>query len=164
MTNELLTRVETCYRLAEAYFKEAFSRPRISLKLRGQKAGVAHLDENLLRFNARLYQQNRHDFLRQTVAHEVAHLIVHHRFGHSARPHGEQWQQVMNNIYQLPAERFHSYQVEQHPRTQYLYRCACPGQNFWLTGQRHSLINRGRRYFCKTCDNDLYFTGQVKKR
>ena len=46
MPQLLEARVEECYRQAEAFFKRSFSRPRVSLQLRGQKAGVAHLQEN----------------------------------------------------------------------------------------------------------------------
>ena len=75
MSEALLQRVEACYQLAEAFFQRPFLRPAVSLRLRGLKAGVAHLTENKLRFNAQLYRENREHFLRQTVAHEVAHLV-----------------------------------------------------------------------------------------
>ena len=59
MPELLKQRVETCYQQAEAFFKRTFPRPQVSFKLRGQKAGVAHLHENLLRFNLQLYRENR---------------------------------------------------------------------------------------------------------
>ena len=82
MPDLLHARVEACYQLAEDFFKRSFPRPEVSFKLRGQKAGVAHLQENLLRFNPKLYAENREHFLKQTVAHEVAHLV---EMNHSAR-------------------------------------------------------------------------------
>jgi len=89
MPELLKQRVETCYQQAEAFFKRPFPRPEVSFKLRGQKAGVAHLHENLLRFNLQLYRENQDDFLRQTVAHEVAHLVAHQLFGERIQAHGE---------------------------------------------------------------------------
>ena len=74
MPEQLNARVEACYQQAEAFFQRRFPRPEVSFRLRGQKAGVAHLDENLLRFNPQLYRENHDHFLQQTVAHEVAHL------------------------------------------------------------------------------------------
>ena len=68
MPDLLHARVEACYQLAEDFFKRSFPRPEVSFKLRGQKAGVAHLQENLLRFNPKLYAENREHFLKQTVA------------------------------------------------------------------------------------------------
>ena len=73
----IIARAETCYAQAEQYFRRTFARPAIHLDLRGQRAGVAYLDRNLLRFNGQMYRDNSEHFLRQTVAHEVAHLIAH---------------------------------------------------------------------------------------
>ena len=64
MPELLHARVEACYQLAEDFFKRSFPRPEVSFKLRGQKAGVAHLQENLLRFNPKLYAENREHFLK----------------------------------------------------------------------------------------------------
>lgn len=88
MPELLHARVEACYRQAEDFFKRRFPRPEVSFRLRGLKAGVAHLQENKLRFNLQLYRENREDFLRQTVAHEVAHLVAHQLFGPRIQPHG----------------------------------------------------------------------------
>ena len=63
MPDQLNQRIETCYLQAEAFFKRPFKRPEVSLKLRGQKAGVAHLHENLLRFSPQLYRENLAHFL-----------------------------------------------------------------------------------------------------
>ena len=104
MPEHLNARVEACYRQAEHFFQRSFPRPTVSFRLRGQKAGVAHLDENLLRFNPQLYRENREHFLEQTVAHEVAHLIAHQLFGPRIRPHGEEWQLIMRGIYGLPPD------------------------------------------------------------
>lgn len=162
MPEQLLARVETCYQQAEAFFDCRFLRPQISLRLRGLKAGVAHLTENRLRFNAQLYRENREHFLRQTVAHEVAHLVAHQRFGAGIRPHGSEWQQIMLKVYGLPAERCHSYEVKRRQRP-YLYRCQCPdGELFPFTPQRHALVLRGRSYLCRRCRATLVFSGEQR--
>ena len=75
MPEQLNTRVEDCYQLAESFFKRSFKRPVVSLKLRGQKAGVAHLHENLLRFNPQLYRENTEHFLKQTAV-SYTHLTL----------------------------------------------------------------------------------------
>lgn len=159
MPEQLLARVEACYQQAEAFFKCRFTRPEVSFKLRGQKAGVAHLDENKLRFNPQLYRENQEDFLRQTVAHEVAHLVAHQLFGPRIQPHGEEWQLIMRGVYELPPNRCHNYEVKRRKVTRYLYRCACPdGHPF--SAQRHALVARGRRYYCRRCRVTLVFTGE----
>lgn len=160
MPEQLSARVEDCYRQAEGFFKRTFTRPQVSFKLRGQKAGVAHLHDNLLRFNAQLYQENREHFLRQTVAHEVAHLIAHQLFGPHIRPHGEEWQQIMRGVYLLPPDRCHQYEVPRRKSTRYVYRCDCPDGLFPFSAQRHGLVARGRRYLCRRCRATLRYTGE----
>ncbi len=133
MPEQLNTRVEDCFLQAESFFKRSFKRPQVSLKLRGQKAGVAHLHENLLRFNPQLYRENSQHFLKQTVAHEVAHLIAHQLFGERIQPHGEEWQLIMRGVYELPPDRCHTYDGQ-----------AAPGDPLYLPlpvcGQRLSLF------------------------
>lgn len=162
MPDHLRQRVETCYQQAEAFFQRRFQRPEISFRLRGQKAGVAHLTENKLRFNPQLYQANREDFLRQTVAHEVAHLIAHQMFGPRIAPHGEEWQLIMRGVYELPPDRCHNYDVGRRKVTRYLYLCQCPDGEFPFSAQRHGLVRQGRRYFCRRCRATLVFSGEQR--
>lgn len=160
--DQILHRLEQCYQLAEQHFARPFERPRVTLDLRGQKAGIAYLHRNLLRFNAQLYRENREDFLQQTVAHEVAHLLAQALYGDGIRPHGREWQGLMTGLFGLPALRCHDYQVPQRRSTQYLYRCGCP-ESIPFTSQRHALVRRGRRYSCRRCGDRLHFTGQAQR-
>ncbi|KAF1069709.1 MAG: Protein SprT [Pseudomonas citronellolis] len=162
MPEQLRARVEACYQQAEGFFQQRFPRPEVSLKLRGQKAGVAHLDENLLRFNPQLYRENRDHFLKQTVAHEVAHLIAHQMFGPRIRPHGEEWQLIMRGVYGLPPDRCHTYEITRRRTTRYIYRCRCEeNADFPFSSQRHNLVAQGRRYYCRRCRTTLVFSGEV---
>ncbi len=162
MPELLRQRVEACYVQAEAFFKRTFPRPEVSFKLRGQKAGVAHLHDNLLRFNPQLYQANQDDFLRQTVPHEVAHLIAHQLFGASIQAHGQEWQLIMRGVYELPPHRCHSYAVERRVAMRYIYRCPCPDSDFAFSAQRHTLVRKGRRYVCKRCRQVLTYSGETR--
>ncbi|WPO98984.1 SprT family zinc-dependent metalloprotease [Pseudomonas sp. HR96] len=161
MPEQLESRVEACFQQAEDFFKRSFKRPHVSLKLRGQKAGVAHLHENLLRFNSQLYRENREDFLRQTVAHEVAHLVAHQLFGDRIQPHGEEWQLIMRGVYELPPNRCHTYEIKRRGGTRYIYQCPCTPE-FPFTAQRHGLVRKGRRYLCRRCRAPLVFSGQTR--
>ncbi|PVZ13788.1 MULTISPECIES: SprT family zinc-dependent metalloprotease [unclassified Pseudomonas] len=163
MSDPLFERVEHCFTQAEAFFKRPFRRPMVSLALRGQKAGVAHLHENKLRFNAQLYQENREDFLRQTVPHEVAHLVAHQLFGERIAPHGEEWQLIMRGVYELPPLRCHSYEVKRRQVMRYIYRCPCQGSDFAFTAQRHAMVRQGRRYLCRQCRQVLVFSGETRR-
>ncbi|KGF66310.1 MULTISPECIES: SprT family zinc-dependent metalloprotease [Pseudomonas] len=162
MLETLNTRVESCYQQAEDFFKRPFKRPVVSVKLRGQKAGVAHLHENMLRFNPQLFLENSEDFLRQTVPHEVAHLVAHQLFGDTIQPHGEEWQLIMRGVYELPPNRCHTYEIQRRSVTRYIYRCPCPDSDFPFTPQRHKLVRKGRRYLCKRCRGLLVFSGETR--
>lgn len=162
MPELLNTRVEECFKKAELFFKRTFKRPVVSFKLRGQKAGVAHLHENLLRFNPQLYRENTEDFLRQTVPHEVAHLVAHQLFADTISAHGEEWQLIMRGVYELPPNRCHTYAVNRRSVTRYIYRCPCTGSDFPFTAQRHALVKKGRRYLCRTCRHTLAFSGETR--
>ena len=162
MPEQIHARVEACYQQAETFFKRSFARPQVSFKLRGQKAGVAHLTENKLRFNPQLYQENQDDFLRQTVAHEVAHLIAHQLFGLRIQPHGEEWQLIMRGVYELPPDRCHTYAVKRRQVSRFIYRCQCPEGEFPFSAQRHALVNKGRRYFCRRCKVTLHYSGEQR--
>lgn len=165
MPDLLKERVESCFKRAERYFNRSFERPAICFKLRGQKAGVAHICENRLRFNPVLYEENREHFLLHTVAHEVAHLVSYSLYGKHIRPHGPQWQAVMQKVYQLPPQRCHNYAVKRAARTHYLYRCDCPKREpFALSAQRHARINKGMHYLCKACNSRLHYINQQTKR
>lgn len=165
MPNLLQQRVETCLLNAERYFSRTFKRPQISLQLRGQKAGVAHICENKLRFNKVLYEENREHFLQHTVAHEVAHLIAYAVYGKNIRAHGPEWQWVMQDVFQLPANRCHNYPVKHSASTRYLYQCQCPNREaFALSGQRHARINKGMQYQCKSCRTTLIYTQRSVRR
>ena len=163
MPDQLPDRVEACYQLAESFFQRRFARPEVSLKLRGQKAGVAHLQENKLRFNPQLYRENPDDFLRQTVAHEVAHLIAHAVFGARIQPHGAQWQQIMQGVYQLPPLRCHNYAIKRRSVSRFIYRCSCIDGEFPFSTRRHALVMRGQRYLCRRCNSQLTFSGLQRR-
>lgn len=162
MPDTLMARVEACYQQAEAFFGRTFARPDVSFKLRGQKAGVAHLTENRLRFNPQLYRENQEHFLKQTVAHEVAHLVAHQVFGPRIQPHGEEWQLIMQGVYALPADRCHHYAVERSQAPRHLYHCQCPAPEHLFSAQRHRLVLKGRRYLCRRCRGPLTYTGVVR--
>lgn len=163
MPELLKQRVEACYVQAEAFFKRSFPRPEVSFKLRGLKAGVAHLHDNLLRFNPTLYQANQEDFLRQTVPHEVAHLVAHQVFGGGIQAHGREWQLIMRGVYDLAPLRCHSYAVQRRSVTRYIYRCPCPDSDFPFSPQRHRLVRQGRRYVCKRCRQVLTYSGVTRQ-
>lgn len=143
---------ENYIRMAEKYFGRTFPRPLVKINLRGKAAGQARLDQAELRFNRILYEENRDDFIKQTVGHEVAHWIAYCLWG-NVRAHGSQWQQVMQQVFNLPATRLHEYDISRVQGHTYPYRCNC--RHYQLSIRRHRAILRGRYYQCRDCGSVL---------
>jgi SprT protein len=56
--------------------------------------GRAHRDERIIELSTLLWlgrPEKRYD----TVVHEVCHIIVWEKYGHSAKPHGKEWRRCM---------------------------------------------------------------------
>lgn len=97
-----------------------FPMPAIRFDLKGSTAGTAGYNvrnpaASVIRFSATLLRENPEHFLKQTVGHEVAHLLAH--FINPDRridPHGREWRNVMW-AFSLPANRCHSYDTSNVP-------------------------------------------------
>ncbi|WP_354623646.1 SprT family zinc-dependent metalloprotease [Psychromonas sp. MME2] len=139
---------ETCFILAECFFNRSFQRPSYLFNQRGKSAATAHLQRNLIKFNAILYQQNKETFLQQVVAHEVAHLIVYQCYG-KVRPHGKEWQKVMRDVFHCPPHTTHSLDISDVVGQQFTYQCQCSSHQ--LSIRRHNKVLKGGQYLCTRC-------------
>ncbi|NIP48529.1 MAG: hypothetical protein GWN55_07430, partial [Phycisphaerae bacterium] len=79
---------------ARRHYEISLPSAEIDYSLRGRCAAQARVDSNgqtFLRINLQLLSDNLNDYLRQTIPHEIAHLVVNwqarkrHR---RPRPHG----------------------------------------------------------------------------
>lgn len=151
MSKEVLDRaVEACFQKAEAQFGRRFSRPRVTLDLRGRAAGQAHMGKGLLRFNRAMYLANHQAFIDEVVPHEVAHWLAWQLHGPRIQPHGHQWQGLMTGLFGLPAKRTHDFDVQEQT---FSYHCGC--RQHQLTIRRHNKVLRGERYLCRRCGEPL---------
>ena len=165
LSNDLYSvqqRVIGLYTQAEQFFCRHLPMPYIRLDLTGSTAGQAWPQKRLLRFNPVLLQENRVDFLSQTVAHEVAHLLAYDLYGSQIRPHGRQWQLIMTDVFGLPAHRCHQYDTSRSARKEWLYQCQCSGNVIPLGTIRHNRAQRGTVYLCRRCKAPLTFHGKVQ--
>ncbi len=154
-------RVTSLVETASKHFRRPFPLPDIQFNLRGETAGQAWPDQNLIRLNPVLLRENRDHFIQQTVAHEVAHLIAPAVFGDKIRPHGKEWKYVMEEVYKLPAERCHSYDIRSTTRRRYIYECGCAGREIPLTSIRHNRARRGTIYLCQSCGQAVKYKQPV---
>lgn len=144
---------------ANLYFNRQFTPPTVSFAVRGVKAGVAYLQQNEIRFNPVLLQENGQEFIQQVVPHELAHVLVHQLFGRIA-PHGKEWKMVMEQVFGVPAETYHCFDTASVAGKQFPYECGC--QTHWLSVRRHNAIVRDQRhYVCKLCKQLLTFKENV---
>ncbi len=117
------------------------------------QAGQAHVEDNLIRLNSELLLTHGAQFWRETLPHELAHLIVWQLHGRRVRPHGAEWQAVMR-LFGAGLERCHSFTVLPTRRQrEYVYHCACRAHH--LSAVRHGRIQRGGRYICVRCHTPL---------
>lgn len=149
LEQQLLQTVEARYQQAEQQLKQHFPRPEITFKLRGKAAGTAHLQLNKLRFNPVLLKENADAFLSEVVPHEICHLLCHQLYGR-VRPHGKEWRQLMQTLYQLPGNATHSFDTRSVTSKGKAYRCACGEVE--LSIRRHNKVLRGQvQYRCRSC-------------
>jgi SprT protein len=144
--------------VAASHFRLRIGAPSIRFDLRGKTAGQARVFPDrtcVVRYNAALLSRNPAAFLAQTVPHEAAHVVVFHLHGPRRKPHGGEWQTVMQ-LFGAAPERCHSFEVEglQTRRLrQYDYHCGCRGHR--LSSIRHNRVQAGQMYLCRHCGQPL---------
>ena len=151
---------ETLALLAQAEGDFALTIPEVAVRfdLRGGAAGQAvfsRCGKMAIRYNGLLLRENGEGFLRRTVPHEVAHIVVRLLHGPRCRPHGREWQQVMAH-FGAEAVCCHSYDIRRAATRRlrrYAYRCGC--REFALTSIRHGRVQRGQVYLCSYCRQPL---------
>lgn len=143
---------------AKAYYGRSFRLDDIRADIRGKTAGYFRVQPNgfsIINFNPALFEKHAEDFLKQTVPHEVAHLVAYQHHGFRIRPHGQEWQSVMH-LFGAEINRCHSYDVDhiKHRHYRYFeYRCNC--KQHALTAIRHNRILKGQVYHCRKCHQPL---------
>lgn len=140
------------------HFQQDPGRVIVRFDLTGKAAGMAIFPPRatpVIRYNALLLAENRDDFLRRTVPHEVAHIIARRLFGKKIKPHGPEWRQVMQ-LFGAEAARCHNYDVSrssQRKVKRFSYRCDC--RTHQLSSIRHNRVLQGQRYLCIVCKQPL---------
>ena len=81
-------------RILETAYGRTFRTPELAFDLRGRTAGLAYYGTPRIRINLSLAERNTEHFLRETVPHEVAHLVSFELYGSRGRGHGAHWKSV----------------------------------------------------------------------
>jgi len=110
--------------------------------------GRAILDDLRVELNTRLLLENPEELV-AVLAHELAHVVVHVRYGEAASPHGHQWQTLIRAVNMSPS-RTHGLKVKRRRRRRYLYLHICSdcGYSFMSRSVR-------RDYYCVSCGPEM---------
>ena len=123
VTAALHTRVEAkvaqVIQSLELHYNRKFATPAVDYKLRGVVAGRALCGKNIVRFQPALLAANESEYMKETIAHEVCHLIDYElnpnnfvrRYGRKRSLHGPTWQRLMRVTGHTP-ETTHDMDVE----------------------------------------------------
>jgi SprT protein len=111
----------------------------------------------IIRYNAEMAAAQFQAFCQRTPPHEVAHHLVAQLHGsRRVKPHGPEWQWVMES-FGLEPSRCHDYDLEQvqvRRQRRFRYRCGC--REHELSATRHNRILRGQQhYLCRSCGEAL---------
>jgi SprT protein len=132
--------------------------PEIRFDLRGKTAGMVLFTATgscIIRYNLPLLKRYGEEFINTTVPHEVSHFIARLLYGPRIKPHGVEWQRIMD-LFDASPERCHNFNTEQTGgrKLRYFdYRCDC--RDHRLSAIRHNRIMQGTVYLCKHCGSKL---------
>jgi len=140
-------------------YQREFPPIAVAFDLKGRAAGMyrVHNHSRLIRYNPYIFAKYFNDNLASTVPHEVAHYVVDvlYRAG-SVRPHGVEWQHVMQSLGAEP-QVTGNYDLSGIPirrQKRYSYRCGCMTHH--ISSARHNRMVRNRaRYYCRRCKSAL---------
>ena len=131
----------------------------VKFDLKGRTSGmfVVKRNETCIRYNEIIFSRYFDDSLENTVAHEVAHYVVHSMHVlRKVKPHGEEWQRVMN-LFGVKPEVTSNYDVSSlplHRQKQHDYYCEC--MTHQLSTTRHNKVQANRAvYKCRKCLQSL---------
>lgn len=146
-----------------------FRTPDVYFYDKRRAAGLAHPMQHRVGFHATLLAENFDSMLRETVAHEVAHIVVYWKWrvvasmgARRPQPHGCEWRAVMSGLFNVEPERTHSYDmgnVAVRRQRRWAYACGCRAHS--VTTSRHNAIGGGRTFICRACRSPLKFTGEI---
>ena len=163
----LEARVAECQQLVTALHPE-FPGVDYSLFSRRRAAGLAFGNEHRIALNEVLLRENPEPMLRDTVAHEFAHIVVWWRYLRSkdvAAPgivvptpsaHGTEWQSIMRHVFDVEPRRCHRFDTSNtgaRVQRRWEYRCGC--QMHLITTSKHRRAQSGAHYVCADCRGQL---------
>lgn len=121
--------------------------------LTGSSAGQVQFNASQtkwhVRYNMYIASHNYDEFMKETVVHEIAHLVARNVYGANIKPHGVEWKTVMRKLGYEP-ETTHTMEcASARQGSTYKYKCNCDEWDF--TSIRHNRVLDGKKYSCPKC-------------
>lgn len=121
------------------------------------RIGDAHYATGRIRFSTLFWPSMTESQRRNTVIHEVCHLVAHKLYGPFIKPHGREWKALMLDCGEVgksfkrvtPTE---ATKTKRHVK-KFVTVCGC-GEHP-ITQNRWTRMQRGSRYRCRTCGESL---------
>jgi SprT protein len=161
---QALIKTRECLRQAESFYGRPFLLSEVKFNLLGQTAGMLQIRGRqtvfTIRINRVLLESNPVHILGQTVPHEVAHLVAFQQFGFAIKPHGVEWQEVMQSVFNLEPTRCHDMDTSKTAKAQFIYMCAC-AKELLVTKRMHSKLQKSQ-FRCKICSHKIAFHEERK--
>ena len=166
LRERLAARVAECQRIVNERLVD-FPQVGCTLFTGRRAAGLAFGSEHRIAINEVLLQENPEPMLRDTVAHEFAHVVVWwsylqqlRRLGSGMvkepRGHGIEWQETMSEMFGVEPSRCHAFDTRNtgsRSQRRWAYRCGC--RRHLLTTSKHRRAVAGTRYACADCNSAL---------
>ena len=158
----VLERTEHYILTAQEDFSRKFAPLPVLFDLQGSTAGMYKVlgKRRWIRYNPWIFAKYFDLNLRDTVPHEVAHYIIDELYGRRAKPHGAEWQALMQRFNADPGVTF-KLDLSGIPRRQqrtHPYVCLCGTHE--VSSTRHNRVMRGKgNYLCRNCDGELVYAG-----
>ena len=162
----LAARVEECQRIVNGRFAD-FPQVGCTLFTGRRAAGLAFGNDHRISINSVLLAENPASMLRDTVAHEFAHVVVWWNYlrqmqgsapGTVPQPrgHGVEWQRTMREVFEVEPSRCHSFDTTNtgsRLQRRWASRCAC--RRHLLTTSTHRRAVAGTPNACAECNSAL---------
>lgn len=132
--DRVLARLEEVQQKVKKLWGKDVPIPTVTYDLKGLVAGLAYAHQNKIRLHPIFLCENESDYIYDTVAHEYAHIIVHHthtvpKGKKKIMAHGAEWQDVMSKIGLGPKagkswadvikHKYNPSSIEQKPKRKY---------------------------------------------
>ena len=119
----------------------------------------ASYSEMRIRLSTPLWKRATEQEKRDTIAHEMCHIVAIHRFGHQIKDHGGEWRACMIIAGYKP-ERCHRIDRVGLKRTTKTNKAQCDCGPHMISAKKFKdIITKNQSWVCRKCKQELYIIG-----